>query len=191
MHANPISLACWQQWRLSRYKRHVKPYAPNSIFFLNDTHLQHTLSLILSSFPSRLLSPCVCHCFHRVCFLLLVTSLVFSRSYVVRNMSSSSRKLCSKSLVKGKAALVDTLRHNAAHKPEEVLLPFDPTFGTWTAPFDLSGLPTVLQKRLVVLAPCLIGRHKAVYDTNFFHRVYGLCKDGIMPKEVTKAMVPT
>ena len=41
-----------------------------------------------------------------------------------------------------------------------------------------------------MLAPCLLGRQKAIYDAEFFHRVYGLCKDGIMPKEVTEAMVP-
>ena len=115
---------------------------------------------------------------------------MFPESYVVRNMSSSNRKLHSKSLVKGKAALAETLQDNASHTPKEISLPSDPTFGTWTAPFDLSGLSTVLQKKLVVMAPCLLGRQKAIYDTDFFHRVYGLCKDGIMPKEVTKAMVP-
>ena len=64
------------------------------------------------------------------------------------------------------------------------------TESTWEAPFDLEGIPTDLREKLVLAAPCLLGRSAAVHDQDFFHRVVGLCKEGCTPKEVTEKMVP-
>lgn len=99
----------------------------------------------------------------------------------------------SKSLGKSKAAhLVEERNSNcSAGVPERESENVASTDNPWDAPFDLEGFPTDLRERLIMLAPCLLGRAVAVYDQVFFHKVVGLCIERCLPKEVTEKMVPT
>ena len=79
-------------------------------------------------------------------------------------MSSSSRKARSKSLVKRKAAMEEAVQECAPRKTCEAPVPLVDTSLSWEVPFDLQGIPTTLRKRLVLLALCLLGKHKAIYS---------------------------
>lgn len=101
---------------------------------------------------------------------------------------ASASKTRTRSVVKGKTALKAEERESPKRNDSSVVS--IPQEMSWEEPFNLEGIPADLRDRLVVLAPCLLGRGNAVYDAVFFHRVGGLCKEGFLPKEVTEAMVP-
>ena len=48
----------------------------------------------------------------------------------------------------------------------------------WDQPFDLTALPDSVASKLRFMAPFLLGRKKANYDAEFFHRTLGLCMEG-------------
>lgn len=61
----------------------------------------------------------------------------------------------------------------------------DPVDTPWNLPFDLKSLPEDVAAKLVVIAPFLLGRKRANYDSQFFHRTLGLCNTGIPFSELS------
>jgi hypothetical protein len=65
-----------------------------------------------------------------------------------------------------------------------------PPWSPWENPFDLGGLPAKIVDECGKVAPFLLGRTGATYDSEFFHNVLGLNNSGLSEKDLTDITIP-